>query len=103
MQGLIIKAVNSKHLSKEEAEKFLRVVDACIDADVPVPDSVLEELGLEYEETPIRNFLEISNDSSIQDIKEEISKHYDIDKHRIVTLVTGDIIPGICSVSIEFD
>lgn len=63
MQGLIIKAVNSKHLSKEKAEKFSRVVDACIDADVPVPDAVLEELGLECGETPIRNFLEISRRS----------------------------------------
>ena len=103
MHGFTIKAVNSEYLSKEDAEKLLKVVDACIDADVQVPETVLEELGLEDGESPIRHFLEISKDFSIQDIKEEVSKHYDTDKNRIITLITGDIIPGIYSISLEFE
>lgn len=43
------------------------MLDACVPV---VPEQVLEEL--ELEESPIRNFVEISIDSSIQDIKEEI-------------------------------
>lgn len=68
MRGLEIKAVNSEHLSKEDTEKLSKVLDACVDACVPVPEQVLEELELEDEESPIRIFVGISVDSSIQDI-----------------------------------